>query len=439
MLGLPAGLDRGARLVDQPLRGRDLVARGVSERQQRHRVDPAHVHVPRRDRVEVVAQPRLGLAGHARPEQADREEVGVARHLRRIGRAQRHRGAGHADRFADVTLPQPEHRARARDAGRQLRALVLVGGRARRLVDALEPRLDLLERPAHRARHAATCERQVGVLVDRGGREAVDPADRVVGLAVAVEREPAPPQRVGSRAPVAGADRVLDRPAHVAAVGEPRARPLVQLRHGFWRVAVELAQQHRAEQRVVAEPAPVGVERDRRTGCCSPARAACRRCRGARARRRTARSTAARAQRCASGSRASGAAAARRPRPTGSRRGSGRRPAGRPGRRRDRRSSRSDSATRFSPATQPSVRWYSALSSSGASRRPCAPFSSSATSASLNRSVPAPHSLSSPRARRRPRRSGGTRCAEITMWTSWPSRSSRYCTPAWISSAAITW
>ena len=45
-------------------------------------------------------------------------------------------------------------------------------------------------------------------------------------------------------------------------VGEPGARTAVQVGDALGRVALELADEHGAEQRVVAEPAPLGVERD---------------------------------------------------------------------------------------------------------------------------------------------------------------------------------
>ena len=205
---------------------------------------------------------RLRLAGRAGPEQAHGEEVRVAAAPPASLGPQRDGRAG--DRTAS---PMSRHARAAtsptgapgRPPGRRARVRRLS---ARRLLGAREPRLDLLGRPAHRSRHAAARERQLWVLGDRSRRQAVDPADRLVRQPVAVERQPVAVQHVGGGLHVAGADRVLDRAAQVAAAGEPRARAPVQVGDALRRVPLELPEQHGAEQGVVAIPAAGGVERD---------------------------------------------------------------------------------------------------------------------------------------------------------------------------------
>ncbi len=61
---------------------------------------------------------------------------------------------------------------------------------------------------------------------------------------------------------VARGDRVLDGAGDVPFTREPGAGPPVQVGDGVRRQALELADEQAAEQVVVAEPAPLAVERD---------------------------------------------------------------------------------------------------------------------------------------------------------------------------------
>ena len=303
MLGLAARLRGGERLLDQPLGGVELAAARRARRRaapwRTRGARPARRAGPRRGSRAAASRPR-----GRRPSRTGRARGSTSRWAPPASRPAAARPPRAPRRTASPTSHWPSlsiARWRATPAISS-RALVLVRGVARRLLGALQPRLDLVDRPAHRARHAAARERQLRVLGDRVRRQPVDPADRLVRLAVAVEREPVAPQRLGGDVHVAGADRVLDRPVHVAAVGEPGARPAVQVGDALGREALELAQQHGAEHACGSGTSAARRRAGRRTGCCARARAASRRCRGARARRRTARSTAARAPRCASGS-----------------------------------------------------------------------------------------------------------------------------------------
>ena len=200
----------------------------------------------------VVVRPEL-----RDPEVRQRE----CAHLHRDGAvpALVQREVGSAECLRHVALEpgsvQGRRRARHRKTPLPLRR-ELVGqlvGPDEELVGALD--LAALEQePRHR-------ERELGIRVhDRGGdvrRELAQLGARAVNHA----DQPRRSDDLGCQRPVGGRHRVTHCLERLRMPGEPGARLAVQRRELVWEPAAQLGAEHRAEERVVAEPGAARVER----------------------------------------------------------------------------------------------------------------------------------------------------------------------------------
>ena len=93
-------------------------------------------------------------------------------------------------------------------------------------------------------------------------RERLEEGSHRCEAAVESDAEAVLPDEIPGEPPVRGGLRMLDRVDHVAVLGVPLGRGAMQLGDGIGLAAPQLEEQEIREQRVVAEPGPLRVDRD---------------------------------------------------------------------------------------------------------------------------------------------------------------------------------